>query len=165
MAKRASWVHVLLVAVALLVAWLTSMAWLPKVVGPETFARYEKTHIFFVGALVLTVFVLAAALWPEINRYLLGGAARERRILATGRPATAIVVSLGENSGGGVVTVNDQPYLNLILEVRDGIRPPYRVSMDLIIPRTAVPQFQPGAVIPVTVDPDDPQGVVINWGG
>jgi hypothetical protein len=64
---------------------------------------------------------------------------------------------------GGVMTINDQPYLNLKLEVHDKGRDPYPVSLDTIIPRAAVPQFQPGANIPVRVDPSDPQQVVIDW--
>ena len=64
---------------------------------------------------------------------------------------------------GGVMTINDQPYLNLKLEVHDEGRTPYPVSLDTIVPRAAVPQFQPGANIPIKIDPDDPQNVVIDW--
>ena len=32
-------------------------------------------------------------------------------------------------------------------------------------PRAILPQFQPGAVIPVKVDAEDPQQVVIDWSG
>jgi hypothetical protein len=66
-------------------------------------------------------------------------------------------------AGGGVVTVNDQPYLNLVLRVEDGMRAAYETNVDAIIPRTAVPQFQPGAVIPVKVDPQDPKRVVLEY--
>jgi hypothetical protein len=70
---------------------------------------------------------------------------------------------LGEVGAGGVVTVNGQPYLNLQVRVEDGFRAAYDVSFDTVIPRSTLPQFQPGAVIPVKVDPDDPQKVVIDW--
>lgn len=72
---------------------------------------------------------------------------------------------LAENSGGGVVTVNDQPYLNVTLEVDGGSRAPYVVSFDAVIPRAAVPQFQPDALIRLKVDPNDPQQVVVDWSG
>jgi hypothetical protein len=68
-------------------------------------------------------------------------------------------------AGSGVVTVNNQPYLNLTVEVDDGSRAPYVVSFDTVIPLASVPQFQPGALIRLKVDPDDPQKVVIDWSG
>ena len=61
------------------------------------------------------------------------------------------------------VTVNNQPYLNLTLEVDDGSRAPYVVSFDTVIPRAAVPRFQPDALIRLKVDPNDTQQVVIDW--
>jgi hypothetical protein len=39
------------------------------------------------------------------------------------------------------------------------------VSFDTIIPRYAVPQFQPGAVIPIKVDSNDPEQIAIVWDG
>jgi hypothetical protein len=76
-----------------------------------------------------------------------------------------MVKQIGESGIGGTMTINDQPYLNLQLEVRDGNTPPYTISLDTIIPRSAVPQFQPGAMIPIKIDPIDPQKIAINWSG
>lgn len=64
--------------------------------------------------------------------------------------------------GGVVVAVNDQPYLNLQVRVEGGFRTEYDGSFDTVIPRSVLPQFQPGAVIPVKVDAEDPQKVVID---
>lgn len=86
-----------------------------------------------------------------------------KKILQHGRPAAAVVMSIGENSQGGTVTINDQPYLNLQLEVRDGNKNPYTVSLDTVIPRASVPQFQPGTVIPIKIDPEDPMKIAIDW--
>lgn len=86
-----------------------------------------------------------------------------RKILREGRPGAAIIMSIGENSEGGTVTINDQPYLNLKLEIRDGSKDPYMVSIDTVIPRASLPQFQPGAVIPIKIHPTDPQKVAIDW--
>jgi len=85
-------------------------------------------------------------------------------ILAGGRPATATLLAIDESSRGGTITINDQPFLNLRLQVNDGERPPYEISFDTIIPRTAVPQFQPGATFPVKVDAADPNLVVFDSG-
>lgn len=87
-----------------------------------------------------------------------------RRISETGRPARATVLGIGESSSGGVMTINDQPYVNLRFRIEDAKRTPYEVSFDTVIPRTAVPQFQPGAVFMVKVDATDPQKFVLDSG-
>lgn len=76
-----------------------------------------------------------------------------------GRLAEATVVSLDENSEGGTVLVNEQPYLNLLLEVREEGAEPYFASVDTVIPEYALPQFQPGAKVEVLIHPHDPQKI------
>jgi hypothetical protein len=92
-----------------------------------------------------------------------GGSPTTRRILREGRSADATIKAIGENSRGGVVTVNDQPYLNLQLEVHDSYQAPYITSLDTIIPRSVLPQFQPGTILPIKIDPNDPMKVAIDW--
>lgn len=89
-----------------------------------------------------------------------GSGKKAQEILSTGKSATATLVAIGESSQGGTVTINDQPYLNLRLQIDDGYRVPYEVSIDTIVPRSAIPQFQPGASFKVKVDPADPNTVV-----
>jgi hypothetical protein len=117
--------------------------------------------------LIVFLFVFPAIKALTSNTFL-GAGAEARRILQTGYPATATVLQIGESSEGGVVTINEQPYLNLKLLVEDGRHKPYEVGIDALIPRTAIPQFQPGVVFKVKVDPNNPQKVVIdtnNGGG
>jgi len=93
-----------------------------------------------------------------------GGSPRTRKILKYGLPADGVIKAINESSQGGVITVNDQPYVNLTIEVHDGMRAPYLVSLDTILPRVSVPVFQPGNIISLRVDPEDPQFVTIDWG-
>lgn len=139
--------------------------WAPAVFGEEAYARFVDADGITIVGVVFAVGVAAAILIPSLKPIFsfFGGSPTERRIRGAGRPARATVLAIGENSGGVVVTVNDQPYLNLQVRVEDGFRAPYDVSFDTIIPRSALPQFQPGAAIPVKVDPDDPEKVVIDW--
>jgi hypothetical protein len=141
----------------------------PKFMRPETYARfvggYGDDLVIGVAIASFVTYVLAytfAVFWKPTASFFGFG---RRRILRTGRPATAVVKRIGESSQGGVITVNDQPYLNLVLEVNDGARTPYEVSFDTIIPRYAVPQFQPGALIPIKIDPNDPEQIAIVWDG
>ncbi len=62
----------------------------------------------------------------------------------------AVVKSISESSLGATVTVNDQPYLNVTLEIHDGYSDPYIINFDTIVPRTEVPRVQPGNEIAVT---------------
>jgi hypothetical protein len=141
----------------------------PRFMRPDVYARfvggYGDDLVIGIAIASFVTYVLAytfAVFWKPTASFFGFG---RRRILRTGRPATAVVKHIGESSQGGVITVNDQPYLNLVLEVDDGVRTPYELSMDTIIPRYAVPRFQPGAVIPIKVDPEDPEKIAIVWDG
>lgn len=125
-----------------------------------------------VGLIVFIVLVVAGSILPFITAFssffgggysfFWGGSKKGREILTNGRAATATVIGIGENSGGGTLTINDQPVLNIRLQIDDGYRQPYEVSFDTIVPRSAVPQFQPGVAFAVKVDPNDPQKVVLD---
>ena len=113
---------------------------------------------------ILTIFVVFGKTFISPMVSFFGGSPTTRRILREGRSADAVIKGIGESSQGGVITVNDQPYLNLQLEVHDSYQAPYITSVDTIIPRTALPQFQPGATLPIKIDPNDPMKVAIDWG-
>ena len=129
------------------------------------FFRTPK-YIFALVAVILALILIAWEI-KETSGFsspniFLGEGKKAGEILETGRSATATVVSLEENSGGGVVTINGQPYLNLKLLVDDNLNPAYEVSFDTVIPRSAVPQFQPGAAFEVKIDQTNPQIVVLD---
>ena len=52
--------------------------------------------------------------------------------------------------------------MNIKLKIDDGRKIPYEVSFDTIFPRTSVPQFQPGVIFPVKIDPTNPNIVVVD---
>jgi len=96
---------------------------------------------------------------------IFGGDKDSERILKEGLPGTATILRIGESSEGGIITINDQPYVNLVLSVDNGNNKPYEVSIDMLIPRTAVPQFQPGMKFPVRIDSKNPQKIVLDENG
>ena len=144
---------------------VVAQIWGPSIFGSEAYARFVEggwiITIAVVLAVIVAVFTVVYFMKPILAFF--GGSPKTRRILKYGRPARATIRSVGESSMGGAATVNDQPYLGLTLEVDDGSRAPYVVTLDTIIPRAIVPQFRPGAVIPVKVDREDPQEVRIDW--
>ncbi len=64
-----------------------------------------------------------------------------QQILLTGKDAVATVLSIGESSMGGTITINEQPVLNLVMSIKQANISPYEVSMDILIPRASVSQF------------------------
>lgn len=59
-------------------------------------------------------------------------------------------------------TINEHPLVELQLEVSLDGRPAYPVTHTQLISRLAVAGFQPGATVPVRVDPADPQSLLVS---
>lgn len=132
-----------------------------RVTGNKTYDNIIMIAFILLPMTLIFFIVFKSFMKPFFS--FIGGGPKIKKILRTGRPAAAVILAIGENSEGGVVTVNNQPYLNLQLEVRDGTKRPYVVSIDTIISRSAIPQFQPGAVIPIKISQDDPNQIAIDW--
>jgi hypothetical protein len=153
------------------VAWVpiivvgSSEAWGPVLVGPDSYAAVMKTHVPWAFASIFAVVVFLWGMFLLLRPVfgVLKGASDDSTLRQTGRPARAKVLSLGESSDG-IVTINDQPLLSVVLEVSDGFGSPYQVALETVVPRYAVPQVQPGSVVAVRVDRQNPQRVAIEWG-
>lgn len=87
------------------------------------------------------------------------GIADTRALQASGVPAQATIVSISDSG----ITLNEDPVVDFVLEVRgqDG-GAPYRATTRSPISRLDVPRFQPGATVPVKVDPRNPAHVVLD---
>jgi len=57
--------------------------------------------------------------------------------------------------------VNENPQVEMDLQVTVEGLPPYTATHRQVIAQIAIPQFQPGATVPVRVDPEDPSSVLI----
>lgn len=78
----------------------------------------------------------------------------------TGLRAKARILKIWDTG----MTVDDDPVIGLRVEVAPEGGPPYVATIDrALISRLDVPQFQPEKVIPVRVDPKDPQHVAIDF--
>ena len=156
-------------SVAPLIFWSFVPLWAPLVLGPAAYEWLDTSSVPVIITVVLLLlpFVVVGFIFYGV---FFGAAAPFRRatretkdVVAAGRLVKAVVKSISESSLGAAVTVNDQPYLNLTLEVSDGYSDPYVVSFDTVVPRTEVPRVQPGVEIAVKVDPNDPEKVSIVW--
>lgn len=91
-----------------------------------------------------------------INR--ISGEGEANRIRQVGRPAEALVLAISDTG----MTLNDDPIVAFRLEVRPPDGAPYEVETRGRIGRLDIPQIQPGAILPVAIDPDDPGKVALN---
>lgn len=132
-----------------------------KEITEKYFSSNPEMYNYIFSFLILLVFVpFLIFSFKDVLKYFLGSP-EEKRILATGRSARAKIISLGE-SKEGIVTINEQPLVTLKLEVYDGNKPPYQVEIERIISRLEVPKLQPGAMLAIKIDPQNPQKVVID---
>ncbi len=76
-----------------------------------------------------------------------------------GEPAEAVVLDIWDTG----ITVNQDPVVGLLVEVRPTDRPAYRATIGKsLISRVHVPQFQPGSRVPVRIDRTDPMRVALD---
>jgi hypothetical protein len=93
-----------------------------------------------------------------VFRKVFGGIAQNNALLTRGEPAQATVLQLWDTG----VSLNDNPQVGLLLEVRPQNRPAYQVQTKSFISRLKVSQVQTGAVVAVKVDPTDPAKVALD---
>jgi hypothetical protein len=117
--------------------------------GTDTMTRMR---LFFLAVLVL------GAISRCFMADRLSGEGEARKIRALGRAAQAKVLKIWDTG----ITVNNDPVVGFLLEVRPNDRPPYQAETKALISRLDIPQIQPGAVLPVKFDPDDPGRVALD---
>lgn len=87
----------------------------------------------------------------------MSGEGEAKRIRRIGQSAEALVLSIRDTG----MTVNDNPIVAFRLQVRPPTGDPYEVETRGLVGRLDVPQVQPGAVLPVAIDPKDPSKVAL----
>ncbi len=117
--------------------------------GKDTMIR---TRLLFVAVLVLC----AISRCFMVDR--LSGEGEARKIGALGRPAQAKVLKIWDTG----ITVNNDLVVGFLLEVRPEDGPAHQAETKALISRLDIPQIQPGAVLPVKFDPDDPGRVALD---
>jgi len=84
-------------------------------------------------------------------------AAQTRALLTSGAPAEATILNLWDTG----ITINDNPRVGLLLELRPPDGAPFQVETTRTISRLQIPLYQPGTVLQVKYDPNDTTKVAI----
>jgi hypothetical protein len=82
---------------------------------------------------------------------------KAQHLMANGRVASATITAVRDTG----MTINDNPTVELDLSVVLDGADPYAVTHRQTISRIAIPSFQPGATVPVRVDPADRSSLMI----
>jgi hypothetical protein len=99
-----------------------------------------------VGSIGAVMFFVFRALRPDPT------------ITKSGIPAQATIQNVWQTG----TYVNNNPQVGLQLEVRPPTGVAYVTQTNAIIPLVNIPQFQPGAVVPVKIHPTDPSKVILD---
>ncbi len=83
------------------------------------------------------------------------GISQARELEKTGLPAEATILQIRDTG----MTLNNDPVVDFMLEVRPEGKAPYRAKTRMPISRLEIPRFQPGAVVRINYDPNDPSRV------
>ena len=112
-------------------------------------------HLGGLVAALLAVSLVACAVIDNLS-----GVSDAKELQQIGLPARATILQIWDTG----MTVNNDPVIGLRVEVTPDGRSPYIATIKkALISRLDVPQFQPERVIPVRVDPNDPQHVAIDF--
>jgi len=134
---------------------------------------YLLLAFFFVGGLAFTVIeftvlpfpIFIGPIWMAVSIGLGVYAIRQARrgrheqwLWKSGLRGRATLVSA--RSGA---LVNEQPVMTLELDLEVPGQAPRRVRRRLIVSNFAAPLMQPGLVLPVYVNPADPEDILVVW--
>jgi hypothetical protein len=81
----------------------------------------------------------------------------EQKLIATGKAAPAKILAVGQTG----LYVNEQPQVQITLEVSPPDGPPFQAQVNKIISLLAIPRVQPGQILEVRYDPANPKRLAI----
>lgn len=88
----------------------------------------------------------------------MSGVSDAKAMQEIGDPAEATIIEIWDTG----MTVNEDPVIGFLLDVRPSGKPAYRAKTKLRISRVDVPRVQPGTVVTVRIDPKDPNHVALD---
>ena len=114
-----------------------------------------RSSLLITGVILLMLGIgLAFLARKSMARY-----AEAQRLKTTGLQVLAAIVGMTQTG----VYMNEQPQVQLNLQVQVEGREPYTVTKKEYVPMMLIGTLTSGRPLPVSVDPANPQNVVINW--
>lgn len=108
------------------------------------------------------MFLVMAPLLIYFFRFLYANVFTREKILKNGLAAKAKILKIVDNS----IYVNGQPVFKITLEVTSPSQGVYEVTKDFLVPHMDLALMQPGTIVNVKIDPNNPKNVVFDtWTG
>jgi hypothetical protein len=82
---------------------------------------------------------------------------KAQHLMANGRQGTATITAVRQTG----MLVNDNPQIEMDLQISLDGTSPYAATHRQVVALIAIPGFQPGATVPVRVDPQDLQSLIV----
>jgi hypothetical protein len=114
------------------------------------------TAVTLLGICLVTVVSLAGT--GAIIYFVMRAFRPDTTILKQGTPAKAVIQQVWQTGA----YINNNPQIGMQLEVQPTNGAPYVTQLNAVIPLVNIPQFQPGAVVPVKIHPQDPSKVALD---
>lgn len=111
---------------------------------------------FGITGLILAVTGVGLILWGAL---WWRSAANVQRIKATGIPGQALILGLSQTG----MYINNQPQVELQLQVTTAMHAPYTISHKTVVPLIMLGRLTSGQPLAVKVDPANPQSLAILW--
>lgn len=126
-------------------------------VGPALLGADLETSL--IVASTGAIFVLTAAGLGLYARHAKRKAAHQDWIFRSGIKGTATIVDVGNSH----TTVNEMPLMKLTLELDVPGQGKREIRKRELMPVFAALRMEPGVVLPVYVNPEDPDDLVLVW--
>lgn len=116
---------------------------------------HDSMGILFTLAMI----VIFASVFILMWRLFIGPMMNAARLQKTGIPGKATVLEVKDTG----VTINNNPQVKLLLEIRNSFGQKYTASCRTLVSRINPFAFQPGMEVQVKIDPKNEQNVVIDY--
>ena len=109
------------------------------------------------GGIAAFTMIIIGVVFFLVGRAFVKGAAKAKRIRTSGVPARGQIVSVQPTG----VRVNKVPQVSITVSVQLPGRPPYEARAKMLLQPMAMAQLTPGRAVPLRVDPQNPQEILI----
>lgn len=115
--------------------------------------------IFSILSVVLILAILATIFWFSSSAFKKLSTSEENQLLrANGESAQATILDVRRTG----ISINDDPLVEILLQIKPNNRPEYQAKTKTLISVFKIFQVQVGAIIPVKIDPHNPQQVALD---
>lgn len=114
-----------------------------------------------IGGVTMGLFAGTMYFTFDVSDRLFDTGSYEENIRQNGLAGEARIISIDDALLLGSTSINEMEYLEIKMEVDNGLNSPYIVAIDTIIPNSVI--IKEGDILPVRVDSDNERGVVYDF--